>query len=463
MKKYSVNIMYKLEKFISSISKKTINKLAVDTKFTKRFSKLDGFTFFKAFTFGVYSLQNPSLRTIADFCEDISTGLTLSRQALENRLPAGARFLKAILNHIMEDNIIRTIKHNHIDIFKTFNDIKICDSTIIELNNSLKDIFKGFGGKCNSESALKIQTVYSFKNKQIDTFEFQQGIKNDSQYMKTLVHEINTNELLLVDLGYFDKKSFKELEEKSAYFLSKIKYNTALYKENLKKRTLERINLVDFLKSSSGVIDTYLFVGKDADNRREFRVIAKRLPEEVVNSRIRRAKQKAKDQGRILKKIDRELMSWIIMITNIDRNQADVDMLFDIYRLRWHIELLFKCWKSYAKMGNVKSAKLYYLECLMYGRLIMILLINTIYSDLYFQYKTAKNIEISMLMVYSTIGTKLKEICINLISKRANLENIYAILVKLGKSCKREKRKRKTTEERLMDYSLPPVCWKQLA
>ncbi|AYD39788.1 hypothetical protein D4Z93_04350 [Clostridium fermenticellae] len=70
MKNNIVGSMHKLEKIINDISKKTINKIAVDTKFTKRFSKLDGFTFFKAFTFGIYSLPAPSLRTISDFCED---------------------------------------------------------------------------------------------------------------------------------------------------------------------------------------------------------------------------------------------------------------------------------------------------------------------------------------------------------------------------------------------------------
>lgn len=463
MKNNPLDSIDKIKKIINGISKKIINKLAINTEFTKRTSKFDGFTFFKAFTFGIYSLPNHSLRTIASFCEDICIGLTLSRQALENKLTVGSQFLKAILKYIIEDKMIKTIKHNHIDIFQVFNDVKICDSSIIQLNDSLKDIFKGFGGKVNSEAALKIQAIYSFKNKQLDTFEIQPGIKNDSEYMKTLVHKINTNELLLVDLGYFDKRSFKELEKKSAYFLSKIKYNTALYKENIKKCIFERVDLVNFLKKSNNIVDTYLYVGMKSNNREEFRVIAKKLPEETVNVRIRRAKQKAKNQGRTLKDIDRELMSWVIMITNIDREQADVDMLFDIYKLRWQIEILFKCWKSYTKIDNVKSAKLHYLECLLYGRLIMILLINTVYSNLYFQYKSRENIEISMLMVYSTIGGMLKEICINLIPKRLNLKKIYDMLVKLGKSCKREKRNRKTTEERLMDYHLPPVCWEQLA
>jgi hypothetical protein len=134
-------------------------------------------------------------------------------------------------------------------------------------------------------------------------------------------------------------------------------------------------------------------------------------------------------------------------------------MLLDIYRLRWQIELLFKCWKSYGKIDHVKSAGIDYLNCLLYGRLIITLLINTVYSELYFKYKTEENREISMLMIYSTIGSKLKEICLNFIPKKENLEIIYEILVSLGRSCKREKRKRQTTEGKLMSYSLPPTIW----
>ncbi|NRY62078.1 hypothetical protein DZE40_003173 [Clostridium beijerinckii] len=44
-----------------------------------------------------------------------------------------------------------------------------------------------------------MQTVYSFKSKQIETFEFEDGTTNDNSYMKTLADKINTNELLLVD------------------------------------------------------------------------------------------------------------------------------------------------------------------------------------------------------------------------------------------------------------------------
>ncbi|NRY62079.1 hypothetical protein DZE40_003174 [Clostridium beijerinckii] len=84
------------------------------------------------------------------------------------------------------------------------------------------------------------------------------------------------------------------LEKKSAFFLSKIKYNTALYKENYKKgdfEKVEKVEMIDFLKKSSGVIDTYLYVGMKQNNREEFRVIGKRLPEEIVNLRIRKARE----------------------------------------------------------------------------------------------------------------------------------------------------------------------------
>ncbi|ABR36425.1 IS4-like element ISCb2 family transposase [Clostridium beijerinckii] len=454
----SLSSMDKIKKIINLFSKRLITKTAVTTGFTQRNSKLDGFTFFKAFTFGVYSLENPSLRNIANFCEDINPNLKVSRQAIENKLKAGSNFLKTILTNIIEDKIIKSIKHNHIEIFKAFNDIKICDSSLIKLNDSLRDSYKGFS-EDKSASEMKIQTVYSFKSKQIETFEFEDGTTNDNSYMKTLADKINTNEILLVDLGYFDKKCFKMLEKKSAFFLSKIKYNTALYKENYKKGNFEKVEMIDFLKKSSGVIDTYLYVGMKQNNREEFRVIGKRLPEEIVNLRIRRAREKAKAQGRAPKKIDKELMSWVIMITNIEKEQADVDMLLDIYRLRWQIELLFKCWKSYGKIDHVKSAGIDYLNCLLYGRLIITLLINTVYSELYFKYKTEENREISMLMIYSTIGSKLKEICLNFIPKKENLEIIYEILVSLGRSCKREKRKRQTTEGKLMSYSLPPTIW----
>ena len=39
-------------------------------------------------------------------------------------------------------------------------------------------------------------------------------------------------------------------------------------------------------------------------------------------------------------------MSWNLFITNVESSIWDVPSLYHAYTLRWHIEMIFKCWKS---------------------------------------------------------------------------------------------------------------------
>lgn len=446
-----------LKNIIKKFSKNNLNKIAIQTGFTKRNSKLDGSTFLKAFTFGVYSLEDVSLRNIASFCEDISDGLSLSRQAIKNKLHVGADFIKQVFQYVFSDKLFSFIYHNHINIFKTFDDVIIADSTVFQLHESLKNIFKGYGGN-NSQAGIKIQAIYSFKHKQFNEFQLQDEVFNDKSYTKNIIDNLSSNQLLLVDLGYFNKSDFKALQDKKGYFLSKVKSNTVFYfaDENNNKK-MKKLDLIQFLKKSNGKIDTHLFVGAKKDSRIECRVVGMKLSDEATNVRIMRAAKKARDQGKTLKKIDRELMSWIIMITNVEKEKATLEMLLDIYRVRWQIEILFKCWKSYAKIDNVENIGEDYLYCLLYGRLIMIILINSLYSELCYFYKEKYAKEISILMLYSSVGNYLKDICRNMINKPSNISTIYSILMGLVNKCYREKRNRKTTEGILTSYYLPPV------
>jgi IS4 transposase len=46
------------------------------------------------------------------------------------------------------------------------------------------------------------------------------------------------------------------------------------------------------------------------------------------------------------------LAAWNIVITNASAEKLSISDCFLLYSLRWQIELLFKLWKSYAKVGH---------------------------------------------------------------------------------------------------------------
>ena len=51
-----------------------------------------------------------------------------------------------------------------------------------------------------------------------------------------------------------------------------------------------------------------------------------------------------------------------------------------IYKIRWQIELLFKVWKSQLNFNYLEGTKSERIYCLIYARLLAIILILTVYS-----------------------------------------------------------------------------------
>ncbi|PDZ98339.1 transposase, partial [Bacillus cereus] len=66
-----------------------------------------------------------------------------------------------------------------------------------------------------------------------------------------------------------------------------------------------------------------------------------------------------------------------VYMTNIPTEWVPKEKIYDLYSLRWQIELLFKILKSWFQILRCKSIKQERLECHLYGQLISILLCSS--------------------------------------------------------------------------------------
>jgi len=64
------------------------------------------------------------------------------------------------------------------------------------------------------------------------------------------------------------------------------------------------------------------------------------------------------------------LAAWNIVITNVPADKLNLSDCFLLYSLRWQIELLFKLWKTHAKVGHSQSANPYRILCEIYAKLL---------------------------------------------------------------------------------------------
>jgi len=297
---------------------------------------------------------------------------------------------------------------------------------------------------------LKIQGVYSLLSSSFTSIELTKAPGTDSIYCEKLLSLINKGELLITDLGYYYKDFFNNISEKGAYFLTRIRTNTVL--SQVQNGTTKNFSLAQYLRDRD-FIDEEVLIGVTYQKQLNCRFVAVRLPEEVINERRRKAKQKAKIQGKQLNKDELQILAFNIIITNASKEQLLPEAVLSLYRARWQIELVFKACKSYLKLDKIGSCGQHQLECLIYGRLISVvasfLIYNRLYSQFYKKYKKG----ISFLLFIKLIADKYNDICKNINLKMVSIINIECILYSISKRSLHEKRTKKTSLEILQGYS----------
>lgn len=434
---------------LSEIFEKILNEIKkASDNFNKRDVGLDLKTFLVVFSVVLCDMKNITLEGLANKCIELQKGLKMTKQSLHKRLEAGSEELKKVL-----EKTINICIENKSDspqttvVFELFKSVLITDSTTLSLPDKLEKEHKGLGGT-NSRSALKLQATYDVKTKSFRKTDIIKDAKtNDAKYMETLIDEVKANELLIFDLGYYGIVSFEKLKDKGAYFISKVKTNTKFYEcEDNNKEILFK----DLVKNKSS-IDVDVFISGNSNKKIEVRLVGIKLPENVYNEKIRKARKATKGT---LSAETLERLKWIILITNVERDILDVKTLCELYRIRWQIELIFKTWKSYFCLQKMNNIGKHYLDCLIYGKLIMITLMNCLFSHMFYYIYKLENRELSYMRFMKNICEELDKFVwffINEINFTTLLERIMQVI----KSSLIEKRKRKTTEQAISNFDLP--------
>ena len=108
------------------------------------------------------------------------------------------------------------------------------------------------------------------------------------------------------------------------------------------------------------------------------RLVGTKLPDEIVHKSIKKAI--AQNGGNDISSSKREILHWNLMSTNISSDVLDTTIITELYRIRWQIELLFKVLKSTFSIDKIHAAKIKYIESILYGRLIGILVTMSFYD-----------------------------------------------------------------------------------
>jgi IS4 transposase len=99
-----------------------------------------------------------------------------------------------------------------------------------------------------------------------------------------------------------------------------------------------------------------------------------RLPEEAAARRRAKLRENARKKSRQPSAEALALCDWNLLVTNAGPERLGLDEAAVLYRVRWQIELLFKLWKTHARLGRSRSANPNHILCEIYAKLVGVLL-----------------------------------------------------------------------------------------
>ncbi len=342
------------------------DELGLELRFVRRQRKLSGSTFIQALVFGFQAKPDARYEDLSQSAAD--AGVAISPQGLEQRFTeVAARLVYEVLLCAVEQVI--STRPVAIPILQRFGGVFLRDSSVICLPVELAKTWPGVGNSAGPTAALKLQVELNFSTGQLAGPVIQSGRIQD-QASPFQHRELPAGALHLADLGYFNLERLAEDDRRGVYWISRLKAGVVVSTPEG-----QRLELAKWLNAQEEVrLDRRVLVG--AQQRLSCRLLAVRVPQEVAEQRRRRLREYARKKQVTPKAETLALADWTLIITNVPEEKLSLNEALILLRVRWQVELLFKLWKSHAKVDEWRSHNPWRILCEVYAKLIGIVILH---------------------------------------------------------------------------------------
>ena len=347
----------------SALEPLPINGLARQTGFCRRKpKKLTPLTFIQSCCLLLGS-KKASFRNWAIVIGAL-TNQTYAKQSLFERMTdRAASFVRSVVLSLVGHLSLGQQQRVLPPALDAFKRVIIEDSTILTLAAKLVRFFRGGRNQHGSQGGmLRVQGFYDLKHERFIHFSHSAFVRNDLTLAGEVLHLLRAGDLLIRDLGYLVLEVLRQIKDKSAFFLSRFKHNLAVYEPGG-----QPLDLAALLSHRTRPLDKDVLVG--AKEQLPSRLVAVKVAEEVANLRRHRARNNRHFHPT---KKHLLLLGWDILITNASRYQLPTKLVAKVYGLRFHIETIFKAWKSHFYLEDMPAGSRAEVETLLYARLLLI-------------------------------------------------------------------------------------------
>jgi len=329
----------KIMNFFDNIN---VDQIAFDTKFCHRAYRKVSPKLFLLSCFMCFTKSNFSLRQWA-ICLSQLAGNIVSHQSLDKKLHFNRKdFVSELVNKLCLQNL-SNVSAQTTGILSRFNRVLVQDSTLVNLPQSHYGYSSGISNGNSVKAMGRIQVVFDLVSNAVIKMEKCTYTSNDRSYAREIIKLLNKGDLLLRDLGYFVTSVFKDIHNIGAFYISKLSVGICIFDE----KTGEEIDLVKLIKAKEkkGIFKFDMTVLLNKKEKIRVRVFGYKVSaEQAMKKRQQQINSRHKDCT--ISNKSKFLANYNIYITNITEEEISGMELFEIYKLRWTIEIMFKEWKQ---------------------------------------------------------------------------------------------------------------------
>ncbi len=340
-----------------------LDSLARKTKLIVRKSakfSAEGFTLgiFKAVLTGKASFNQLAMNL------GLSEHKAMTRQAVYNRVDQSAvAFMVSATGQAIKERW----DDEALIVTKRFNRVIIEDSSQAKTDKRNAEDFPGHGNDKGKTAGCKIDLAFDLLTGEPVLEALHLATEQDRELGKDLVDLVKPFDLILRDMGYFGTGEFRRIESLEAFWLSRLPVSVKAH--DLEGRKLETILRTTKAKE----IDCDMSIG---EARHPARLIAVRATPQVARERRRLRREQARQLG---KQPNQDMLTrdgWHIIITNVGEELMKTSEIFDLYSVRWQIEIIFRAWKQSGQLVKAlaRRSNPLHLQTLMYGAILLLIL-----------------------------------------------------------------------------------------
>jgi Transposase DDE domain len=333
------------------------DELARQAHFVQRLRRFSGGDFLSALVFGYLKRKDAPL-------EDLAAPLGVSRQALDQRFtPQAVAFCQAALlqavNHAFE------ARRQTFELLDRFNGVFLDDCTQAWLPDDAAADWPGCGGSTpgDAKARMKILARWEIRSGRIHHLGFHAGRASDHTAVRQ-APELPEGCLCLRDLGFADFDRMQTEAKRGIYFISRVPAHVLADLGDGEGPLWQQLQ--SWRSEGLTQADAPACVAGQASGR----LVAMACPQEVVARRLRNAAEEAKRRGGQVSKRQKEMCHWTVLLSNVPAEWLSAEQLWQAYRLRWQVELLFKRFKSEGGLGQTRSNKQERVLCEWYVKLL---------------------------------------------------------------------------------------------